>query len=217
MLVLGAGLLVAWTTGFLALVADTTVRNAALTELRQVTGRPWAGPGFVIAYASAVAVGLPASVLTLLGGAAFGLVHGVIWVTLGANLGANIAFRLSRTLGREALERVLAGRLEAFDRWTAAGGFQGLLVLRLLPVVPFSLLNFAAGLTPIPWPAFAGATALGILPGTLVYVFFADSLLAGSVEASRSALLRALVAGGLLIGFSQATRWLLGRRSPGRS
>ena len=83
---------------------------------------------------------------------------------------------------------------------TVAGrhGFRGLLVLRLIPAVPFNVLNFGPGLTAMTWKAYAGATALGIIPGTAVYTLFADALLQGSQDASRTAFGRVLLAGVLL-------------------
>ena len=71
-------------------------------------------------------------------------------------------------------------------------------MLRLIPAVPFNILNFGPGLTAMSWRAYAGATLIGILPGTAVYTLFADALLQGSQEASREAYLRALLAGVLL-------------------
>lgn len=208
---------VAQSTGLLDILRDPAARSHALESLRGATGRWWAGPLFALVYAAAVAFALPASILTLVGGAAFGLWRGVLWVTLGANLGASIAFWLARRLGRPALEGLLGPRLGTFDRTSGAAGFQGLLTLRLLPVAPFSLLNFLAGLTIIPWWDYALATAIGILPGTVIYVYFADALLAGSAGSSRSALLRAAGAGLLLVGFGLLTRWGLKHRGAGAS
>jgi uncharacterized membrane protein YdjX (TVP38/TMEM64 family) len=62
------------------------------------------------------------------------------------------------------------------------------------------------------WREYASATLVGILPGTVVYVLFADALLSGSAAASRGALLRAFIAGAVLTAFSLVTRWLLGRK-----
>jgi uncharacterized membrane protein YdjX (TVP38/TMEM64 family) len=96
--------------------------------------------------------------------------------------------------------RALAGsRLAGVDRVAAGRGFVWLLRLRLVPVVPFNVLNFGSGLTAMGWRAFLLATALGILPGTVVYTLFADALVTGAREASRAAFLRAAAAGAVLI------------------
>jgi uncharacterized membrane protein YdjX (TVP38/TMEM64 family) len=74
--------------------------------------------------------------------------------------------------------------------------------LRLLPLVPFNVLSFAAGLAGVPFRPYLAATALGILPGTIVYTYFADSLLAGVEGASRQAFARVAAAGALLLAVS---------------
>lgn len=199
--------------GLLHVLRDPEAREQALLTLRADSRIWWVGPAFSAGYAAAVAIGLPASVLTLLGGAAFGLGRGVLWVSLGANAGATMGFWIARGLGRSAVERLLGAHLAGFDQGARAAGFTGVLTLRLLPVAPFSLLNFACGLTPIPWAAYALATLIGILPGTVIYVFFADALLTGSATAGHEASFRALAAGLTLVGASLLTRWFLNRRS----
>lgn len=159
----------------------------------------WAPLIFVAIYAGATAVAVPGTVLTLAGGALFGTLWGTVLNSVGANLGANAAFLISRSLGRGGVERLLGDRLEKLDRATRDYGFRGLLALRLVPVMPFNALNFGSGLTAISWPAYALATLVGILPGTIVYTMFADALLQGSQEASREALVKLLVSGGLLV------------------
>jgi uncharacterized membrane protein YdjX (TVP38/TMEM64 family) len=213
LLLIAGGYLLAGEAGLLEVLGNPSARMRALASLRSATGTWWVGPAFSLAYAASVAFAIPASVLTLLGGAAFGLGRGILWVSLGANLGASAGFCIARRLGRSALEGFLGHRLGVFDRISAAAGFNGVLVLRLLPVAPFSLLNFAFGLTQISWTDYALATVIGILPGTVIYVFFADALLAGSAAAGQEAGIRALLAGLLLAGFSLLTRWLLRRRS----
>ena len=218
LLLVVAGFVVAHATGLWDVLRDHEARLAASEALREPARHWWAGPLFVLVYASASAVALPASPLTLVAGAVFGLELGVLWVTLGANLGASLCFWLVRRLGRSSLEQVLGARLTRADRLAEVAGFHGLLALRLIPIVPFNALNVAAGLTPIPWRSYALATALGILPGTIVYVFFADAALAGIGRADRPAMLRLLLAIGALAAFSLLSRWLVHvRRSSSRS
>ena len=172
---------------------------------------------YVAIYAAATALAIPGSILTLAGGAIFGLVGGTVYTTIGANIGANAAFAVARFLGRDGIQRLAGSRLDALDRATANHGFRGLLTLRLIPVVPFNALNFGSGLTSIRWPTYAAATAVGILPGTVVYTMFADALLAGSQDASREALSRVLLSGALLIvlSFLPAMAKKVGVRIPG--
>jgi uncharacterized membrane protein YdjX (TVP38/TMEM64 family) len=102
-------------------------------------------------------------------------------------------------LGRDGIERLLGKRLAGLDRATAQHGFVGLLILRLIPLVPFNALNFGSGLTAMRWRDYALATVIGILPGTLVYVFFADALVQGSTAASAEARTRLFIAAGLFL------------------
>lgn len=169
---------------------------ALATALR---GAWWAPAAFVAVYTCATALNFSGLVLTLLGGAVFGFWWGALLNSLGANLGASAAFWLARRLGREGLRAWLGDRLASVDRLTEHAGFSWLLRLRLIPVVPFNLLNFASGLTALPWSTYAAATALGIVPGTLVYTYFADAMLQGSRDATRGAFLRVAIAGALLV------------------
>lgn len=157
---------------------------------------------YIAIYAAATTLAIPGSILTLAGGAMFGVVWGTVYTTIAANIGANAAFGVGRVLGRDGVRRLAGDRLDALDRATEDHGFRGLLTLRLIPAVPFNALNFGSGLTSIRWSTYAAATAIGIFPGTVVYTMFADALLAGSQDASREALLRVLVSGGLLIVLS---------------
>lgn len=173
--------------------------STLIATLREVWWAPFA---FVAGYTVAIALGFSGLVLTLAGGAIFGFWWGALLNTLGANFGATAAFWLARWLGRDGLQSMLGSRLAGIDRISHQSGFAWLLRLRLIPIVPFNLLNFACGLTALPWRAYAAATALGIMPGTVVYTFFADAILSGSREATHAAFTRVLVAGALLIFLS---------------
>lgn len=183
-------------------LGDVLSREGVRSAVEGVRGSPWAPAIFVAAYATATALAIPGTILTLAGGALFGFAWGTVWNWLAANLGASAAFWIARGLGRDAVERLTGDRLARLDRATQAHGFRALLTLRLIPLVPFNALNFGSGLTAIPWRTYAIATGVGILPGTAVYTFFADALLAGSTEASREAFVRMIVAGVLLLVLS---------------
>ncbi|MGQ0712158.1 MAG: TVP38/TMEM64 family protein [Gemmatimonadaceae bacterium] len=157
---------------------------------------------FVLAYALATLLGLPGSLFTLAGGAIFGIALGSLLNWSGAVIGAAGAYVLSRYFGSEAIRSLLGRHARALDALTQRAGFATIFRLRLIPVVPFNVLNFAAGLAPVPFRPYALATALGIIPGTIVYTYFADSLLAGVTGARDRALLHVAVAGALLIAIS---------------
>lgn len=198
-----AGVIALLATGWL-LWKVPAVRNLAAPQhflaLRDQVGSVWWGPViFVASYALLAALNFSGLVLTVARGAMFGFGWGVVLNTVGANLGASAAYGLARVLGKDAIAALLGNRFARVQSVTRAGGFLWLLRLRLIPVVPFNLLNIGAGLAGMPWRTFAGATVLGILPATVVYTLFADAIVAGSLSASRQAFAKLLIAGGLLV------------------
>ncbi len=182
-----------------AALRDDAAARAFVEGLERVRGSGWAPVGFVACYSVATALALPGSLLTIAGGAVFGFWWGAALNTLGANLGANAAFVVARALGRDGVRRLAGPRLHGLDRATAQHGLTGLLLLRLIPLVPFNALNYGSGLTAIRWRDYAVATALGILPGTMVYTFFADALVQGSTSASAEARAKLWIAAGLFV------------------
>lgn len=142
------------------------------------------GPlAFVVGYALATVCGVPGSVLTLAGGAIFGVWAGAAWVFLGATLGASGAFLIARYVARGIVERRVARepRFAAIDRAIAADGRRIVFLLRLSPVFPFALLNYLLGLTRVRFPDYLVAS-VGMLPGTVLYV--AAGKVAGDVAAA---------------------------------
>jgi len=213
-----AGLLVAGAAAeAITPVGDYLNREGVGQGIEWLRGSTAAPLIYIAIYAAATALAIPGSILTLAGGAIFGVLWGTVYTTIGANIGANAAFGIARYLGRSGVERLAGSRLDALDRATESHGFRGLLTLRLIPAVPFNALNFASGLTAIRWSTYATGTVIGIFPGTLVYTMFADALVAGSQEASRDALLRVLVSGALLVllSFLPMIVKRLGVRLPG--
>ncbi len=211
MLVLTAAALLAWKLGAFELLD----RRTLLATIREVRSHRLLVPTFVAAYVVAVTFGLPASPFTLAGGALFGVWRGFLLNWLGASLGAFLAFLFAGSLCKEACRALLGRRAETMERLAAEHGFLGTLRLRLLPVVPFSLLNFAAALAGVRRREYLAATVLGIIPGTAVYTYFADSLLQGAAGAGRHALVRVSMAGALLLALSFVPSLLRrGKRSP---
>ncbi len=150
---------------------------------RYIDGLGALGPVvFVAGYALATVAFIPGSLLTLAAGAMFGLTRGVLLVFVGATLGSTLAFLLSRYVARRAVERRLTGnaRFAAVDRAIAAQGRRIVILLRLSPAFPFSLLNYALGLTRISLRDYVIAS-VGMLPGTILYVYYGK--LAGDVAA----------------------------------
>jgi uncharacterized membrane protein YdjX (TVP38/TMEM64 family) len=128
---------------------------------------------FVAVYAAAVVLFIPASWLTLAAGAVFGLVQGVAYVFAGAVLGSALAFLVGRYLARPWVERwaARAPRFGAIDRAVARDGRRIVFLLRLTPLIPFTALNYLLGLTRISLRDMLLASP-GMLPGTLLYVYY---------------------------------------------
>ena len=142
----------------------------------------WGPLVFVLGYATAVVALVPGSILTLAAGAIFGLAEGVVYVFVAATLGAALAFLVSRHVARASVEAKLAGneRFAAIDRAVGGEGRKIVFLLRLSPVFPFSLLNYALGLTRVGFVDYVVAS-VGMIPGTILYVYYGK--LAGDVAA----------------------------------
>jgi uncharacterized membrane protein YdjX (TVP38/TMEM64 family) len=130
---------------------------------------PAAPAVFVLLYALVTLVPLPKNVLTVIAGLLFGLMEGAVIVLLGALLGASAAFGLGRVLGREAVERLTGRRVARIDSLLSRHGVLAVLGVRLVPVLPFTAINYAAGLTAVRTRDYLIGTALGIVPGTIAY------------------------------------------------
>ena len=155
-----------------ALVLAHLIGVPGPAELRTRFAGPgwWAGALYAAVYAAATLSPLPKSVFTLAAGAVFGLAQGLIVVVVGACAGAVVAFYLARALGRDGLHRLTGVRTHRLDAQLARRGFLTVLVARLIPVVPFTIVNYLAGVTALRMPVFLAATALGMLPATTAYV-----------------------------------------------
>ncbi len=126
---------------------------------------------FVLLYVVSTALSLPgATILTLGGGAIFGLPLGVLLVSVSSTVGATLAFLGSRFLFGSYVQRKFASRIESINKGVRREGAFYLFTLRLVPVFPFFLINLVMGLTPIGILTFFAVSMIGMLPGTIVYV-----------------------------------------------
>lgn len=127
--------------------------------------------GFMALYIVQTALSLPgAAILSLAAGAIFGSIMGTVYSVIAATLGATLAFLLVRYLLRDVVLSRFGSRLEGMNRELEQRGFSYLLFLRLVPPIPFFLINLAAGLTRLPLRTFFFGTLLGIIPGGFIYV-----------------------------------------------
>ncbi len=131
------------------------------------------GPlAFAVIYAVATVAALPGSALSIVAGAIFGPVLGVVTVIFAATLGASLAFLVSRYFARGAVEKWLAGNVKfrRLDELTARHGDIMVAITRLVPLFPFNLLNYGFGLTRVPFRTYVIWSFICMLPGTILYV-----------------------------------------------
>ncbi len=142
---------------------------------------PWGPLAYAVGGALAVALMVPASVVILVAGAAFGPVVGAISATVALNLGSTASFLGARSIARDFLARRLRGhpRLAVVRRAIDDGGWKLVVLLRLSPLVPFGLQNYAHGLTTIRFRTFALAGSLAMVPATVLYALIGDLTRAG--------------------------------------
>ncbi len=154
---------------------------------------------YILLYTVGTLLILPSTPLNLSGGALFGTGWGTLWTTVAAIIAAVVAFAFTRTVGRNYIAQKLAGRWEAIDAEIHQGGVFYLFAIRLLPIIPYGIVNFAAGLTSIRFRDYFIGTALGTVPGILPFVMLGagfQSLKQGNILP----LLCAFALTGLLVG-----------------
>ncbi len=148
----------------------------------------WGPIVFIAIYILATVLLLPGAAMTPLAGLLFGLAPGTLYVVIGSNIGASIAFVIGRYFARDAIAKKTAEneKFEAIDRAVGGEGWKIVGLTRLSPVFPFVLLNYAYGLTSVKWHHFSLASLIGMLPGTVLYVYFGSlgRLAAGSGDTS---------------------------------
>jgi uncharacterized membrane protein YdjX (TVP38/TMEM64 family)/rhodanese-related sulfurtransferase len=126
---------------------------------------------FMLVYALGTVLFLPGSVLTFAGGALFGPVLGTFYNLTGATLGALLAFLISRYLASAWVEEKTGGRVKQLINGVESEGWRFVAFVRLMPLFPFNLLNYALGLTKIPAVQYLLATYIFMLPGALAYTY----------------------------------------------
>jgi uncharacterized membrane protein YdjX (TVP38/TMEM64 family) len=198
-------LVVVAVVALLLLLRWLNVREALIGALEWIRGLGAIGSLiFILLYVLATVLFVPGSILTLGAGFVFGVVRGSILVSVSATLGATCAFLVGRYLVRGWVARRIEGnpKFKAIDEAVAREGWKIVGLTRLSPVFPFNLLNYAFSLTKVRLRDFVFASWLGMIPGTILYVYVGS--LAGSLatlgagERQRSAAEWALYVVGLL-------------------
>ena len=120
---------------------------------------------------------IPGSLLTIGAGFLFGVGWGTVTVSIGSVIGAAAAFLIGRTLARDWISKKVAHNptFNSIDEAVGKEGFKLVFLLRLSPVFPFTIINYALGLTKVSFSKYFFASWIGMLPGTLMYVYFGSA------------------------------------------
>lgn len=134
---------------------------------------PWGPVMFILLYILACVLFVPGSVLTLAAGALFGVGWGSVYTSIGATLGATAAFLVGRYAARDWVAKRIEGneKFKAIDEAVGREGWKIVGLTRLSPVFPFSLLNYGYGLTRVSLRDYFFASWIGMMPGTVMYVY----------------------------------------------
>ncbi|MBC8631950.1 TVP38/TMEM64 family protein [[Eubacterium] tenue] len=124
---------------------------------------------YIIMFALVPLTLFPDSVLAIGGGLIFGLFKGYIYTLIGALIGASLSFYISRKLGRNFVKKLTKEKLDGIESMINSKGFFVVLMLRLIPLFPFDIISYGAGLTSIKYKDFLLATIIGTIPGILVF------------------------------------------------
>ena len=132
---------------------------------------------FIAIYTLLTVIGIPGTVLTIVGGCLFGIWYGTIISIISATLGALCAFWAARYLFRNSAQRRFSNsvRLSKFQTAVREQPFGFVLTTRLIPISPFNLVNYLFGLTTIDWLNYTWATFIGVIPGCFVYTWIGKS------------------------------------------
>jgi uncharacterized membrane protein YdjX (TVP38/TMEM64 family) len=152
---------------------------------------PWGPLAFVVLFAVATVAFLPGAIFGLAGGALFGPAWGCLWNLIGATLGATLAFLAARYIAGDWVARRTGGRLKELVEGVEAEGWRFVAFVRLVPLFPFNLLNYALGLTRIRLDHYVLASVVAMLPGTLAYAWLGHAgseVAAGDQSAVRTLL-----------------------------
>lgn len=151
---------------------------------------------FFLIYIAITALSLPgAAILTLAGGMIFGLLAGTLLVSFASTIGATFAFLSARFLLHETLEKRFSTKLHTINQGIEKDGAFYLLTLRLVPIFPFFVVNLALGLTKMKTAIFFPLSQLGMLPGTIVYIY-------AGTELAKINTLKDIFSPGLILAFT---------------
>lgn len=182
---------IAWRHGYFDLKNPQKL-GAAAQRAQEI---PWLAPIFVVVYAALATLAAPVSPLAYGAGAMFGAVRGSLLVMLASVLGATSGYYLARSAWSGVARRLLGRFNDKLRDLGHRNTFLMTLRMQLLPIVPFGIFNYAAGVGRLPFWRFLAGTALGIVPGTVAAVYVGDRLMAGIAGSDK----RAFVVAGVVV------------------
>jgi uncharacterized membrane protein YdjX (TVP38/TMEM64 family) len=182
-----------------ALLIALTIGRSPDEVRDAVDGYGIAAPLVFIAVSSLLACGFfPWPLLMGASGLLFGVVAGTPVSIVAAVTGAGLAFLISRHVGAAAAEELAGPRLRVVKRWVESRGFIAVLYARLMPAMPFTVVNYAGGLTRLGLPVFLGATAIGVVPRAFAYTALGGSF--GDLGSPEALVAIALLVGMAMVG-----------------
>jgi uncharacterized membrane protein YdjX (TVP38/TMEM64 family) len=189
-----ASLVVAWRLGYF----DLERRQHLVGVVEHIRQWPWAETAYVIAYALAISLCLPAAVATIIGGAVFGAWKGALFAWLGALVGTVLAHYLARTIARGPVKR-LFGEHRYLRELKNRDSVLALFRLRLLPVAPFAVLDYVAGVAGVSLRRLLLATMIGMIPSVVAYTYVGAELLKGIISGGEASHRAFWIAGAVTI------------------
>jgi uncharacterized membrane protein YdjX (TVP38/TMEM64 family) len=159
-------------TIIILLICGYYFQQHALVIMTIINGLGWLGPVlFLLLYCLATVMFLPTMVLTLAGGAFFGLVNGTLLNILGATMGASCAFFISRYLAKDWLTAKSGVKINKLISGVEARGWRFVALLRLIPIIPFNLVNYGLGITQIKFKDYLVTTFIFLMPCEIIYTY----------------------------------------------
>ena len=185
LLALAGFIVLAWRHGYFDLKNPQKLNDAA----QRVQDIPWLGPIFVGVYASLGMLAAPVSPLAYGAGAVFGVIRGTLFVWIASILGASAGYYLARSAWSGVARRLLGRFHSRLSELRHGNVFLTTLRLQLLPIMPFGIFNYGAGVAHLPFLPFLAGTAIGILPGTVAAVYVGERVMEGITGSDRKAFL----------------------------
>jgi uncharacterized membrane protein YdjX (TVP38/TMEM64 family) len=179
---------------------DAAARVATLTG--GTAGIHWIVPAFIAVYAAITALGSFVTPLSYGAGAVFGFVRGAIFVWIASMFGAVIGYFVARGVWSRPARRLLGPRAEKLEGLRKGNVALTAFRMQLMPLIPFGVFNYAAGISRLPLAPFLIGTAFGIIPGTLLATYVGDRFVAGIRGEDRKPLYIALAVTIVLFGLS---------------